>query len=390
MSLLVRWSRRSRAQAPSRGADAGGWALVALVAAFACRVYRDEPPPLGAEATESAQREEQPAPPIRAPEERAPTAPPAAASEALNLWVLNRSKGDLLPQPVEPPGGVAPEVPGARPRAMALAVLGFGPAEPCAEPLVQRALEAIVSGAEPRRAAAALLTAVRRLRWPESEGSFSAILRGSDGRFGAVRSVPAAALSPGLLVASVERGARVDGENPPRSVREHTGELGLELLVPPCAATSAATLGGAPGVLIRGASGEFWGGLVSPELPADAGVHAIIAEYGVSVAVGPAGGVLMITDCHSPPAESIAERVYASSDWILAVGSPGVSTRCRVAHALLTRERAWVSSERPLSWAALEREVSSQPAASAPPAPAPPKPRALRDAGAAPVSAPER
>lgn len=122
----------------------------------------------------------------------------------------------------------------------------------------------------------------------------------------------------------------------------------------------------------------------------DAGVRSTVAQYGVSLAVGAAGGVLLLGNCAAPPAESLAQHVYASEDWAAASGQP-TGNECSSAHVLLTRERAWVSRPIPIAWSTVEapaepRSAPPAPAAPASPAaPAPPTaPATLPDAGSSP------
>jgi hypothetical protein len=351
-----------------------GVAMLVLVV-MSCRIYREEPPvPRDDTARGRKGSEEVPANP---PRDERPAAASTPASEALNLWVLNRPKGDLVPQTAP-----VPSVPASletRPKAIVVVVLGFGPPEPCAEQLARDAVMAIDRGADPLRVTAGLLAGVRGTRWPRAEGSFSAILRGSDGRFGGIQRAPAGALTADSLIDSLSRQVLIDGTRlRPRALAAQLAEPSLPSA---CSARAQGSLEGTPGVLVRTGAGFVWGGIVSPDLPADAGVLSIFAQYGVSVAVGGAGGVLLITDCSPPPAAHIAERVYASSDWVAAAAGPESGDACRVGHALLTSERAWVQSSSPLAWAALEQEVHAPQSA----------PSAIRapDAGAPRAPSPE-
>lgn len=339
-----------------------------VLAVISCRIYREEEPVTRDETARGSKSSEEVA--AKQPRGERAGAASTPASEALNLWVLNRPKGDLVPQSAPVPS--EPASPETRPKAIVVVVLGFGPPEPCAEQLARDALGAVAAGADPLQVTAGLLEGVLRTRWPRAEGSFSAILRGSDGRFGGIQRASAAALSADSLIVSLSRQVLIDGTRlrPPALA----AELGKPSVLPPCTARAPGLLEGAPGVLVRTGAGFIWGGTVSPDLPADAGVLSIFAQYGVSVAVGRAGGVLLITDCSPPPAAHIAERVYASSDWVAAAAGSERGDACRVGHALLTSERAWVQSSSPLAWAALEQEAQGAP-------PAPTAGRAL-DAGA--------
>lgn len=339
-----------------------------VLAVMSCRIYREGPPVARDDTARGREGSEQV--PAKPPRDERPGAASTPASEALNLWVLNRPKGDLVPQSA--PAPPEPATPKTRPKAVVVVVLGFGSPEPCADELARDAVAAIDAGTDPLRVTAGLLEGVRRTRWPGAEGTFSAMLRGSDGRFGGIQRAPASALTADSLIVSLSRQVLIDGTH--LRTTALAAESDPPPVMPACSARAQGPLEGAPGVLVRTGAGFVWGGVVSPDLPADAGVLSIFAQYGVSVAVGGAGGVLLITDCSSPPAAHIAERVYASSDWVAAAADAESGDACRVGHALLTSERAWVQSPSPLAWAALEQKVQD----------APPAPGAARapDAGA--------
>jgi hypothetical protein len=104
---------------------------------------------------------------------------------------------------------------------------------------------------------------------------------------------------------------------------------------------------------------------------ADAGSVSVWAQYGVSLAVGRRGGVLLVGACSVPRPEIMAERVYASDNWALATTELATPDDCRAGHALLTEERAWVT-EGPLAWALAEPEPSAPAAVPLPTGPHPP------------------
>lgn len=337
---------------------------------LACRIYREEAAPAPASANAERVSGQAVPPPTAAREERAGS----AASEALNLWVLNRREGDL-----QALGADAPPAP-PRPRRLVLIALGLGPPQSCSEQLARGALDALVGGVEPARVTAHVIEALRRSRWPEvSSAAFSSVLRSSRGHFGGLEAAPATTLSASALLTALGRRALLDG----RSTRWLDAALagaGGPLEGLDCSALDAGQLSGAAGILLRTEAGEFWGGMLSRDEPADAGVLSTVAQYGVSVAVGAAGGVLLVAGCATPPPESLAEHVYASDDWNAASRKRG-GDECSGTHLLLTRERAWVSRPIPLAWSAVEEPVQELP--SAPPAPAVPP-----DAGAHQPNAP--
>jgi hypothetical protein len=250
-----------------------------------------------------------------------------------------------------------------------MVVLGVGPGQACAEHLARQAVDAL-SGRAPLEVLASALDSARRWRWPHAAGTASATIKSSSGAFGGVQSVPAALLSTELLAHALERRAVLGG--PRATWPAPVSESGVGFA--PCSDAPDPNLDGPIGVLARSRDGAFFGGVLGLDPPADAGVVSIAAQYGVALAVGEAGSVLMSGDCDPPPLERSAERVYASPNWLLATAELQAPSDCRLGHALLGAERAWGTSGSSLAWAAAE-------AAAAPPAAA--------EAAAAPLVQPD-
>lgn len=307
------------------------------------------------------------------------TRPSAPATDALNLWVLSRPTGDLR-STTEPAPAYAEPAQARGPAPAVLVLLGVGPGQTCAKHLAQHAVDALSSRA-PQEVLASTLDAARSWRWPQASGSASATMKSSAGAFGGVQSAPASLLTTALLLQSLERGAVLGG---PRAAWPAAGAAGPAPA--PCSEAPDPGLAGPIGVLARTDDGTFLGGVLGMEPPADAGVVSIAAQYGVALAVGEAGAVLMSGDCEPPLLERSAERVYASPSWLVATADVQTPSNCRLGHALLTRERAWVASGDVLAWA-LAEALPAQPAPAAPP-PAPPLTTpplpAASDAGSAP------
>lgn len=346
--------------------------LVLVGCVISCRIYRDEP--RSGEARVASE------PPARAPassaepnDDRAAAPAQRPAADALNLWVLNRPKGDLVPQGVDD----SERAPVEPPKATVLVVLGVGEAPACVRWYGRRAVDALAAGVAPLRVVASVLDSGRRWRWADAESTVSGMIRSSGGAFGGVQAASPASFSAQVLEAATERHVLIDGRNPRVSSSFSLARRGAEHppSIPPCDVASAGPLGGPLGVLVRTASGEFFGGVISLDPPADAGVLSVMTEYGVALSVGSKGGVLMISDCPELAPARVAERVYASPNWASSTAEPNEPGRCGSGHGLLTPERAWVTTGSPLAWAVAEVEP-------APPTAGPVAPRAGADAGA--------
>lgn len=357
---------------------------VFLLVLTSCRIYREDPS-AGPGAMPLAQP---PAPNAAggAPGEGPSSQPAAPSAESLSLWVLNRSENDLKgqapegagPGPAEPPAG-SPAVAPAR----VLVVLGIGPEQPCAEKFAQRALEGLLlEGKRPDQAVSALLDELRRFRWPLGGGALQAAQGGSDGSFGAIYALPPAAFSTELLAAAVRRHGVIDGQStrfadvvPP--VPSLTAAAHATL---PCPSPATRELRGPAAVLMRSATGEFYGGLIEVTGQNDAGLLSATIQRDVSLALGQSGGVALVSNCPSLPPAAWAESIRRQ----LEQGVPPVtapSGECQSDHALITRDEAWVSSAGSLAWAAV---AAPDPAERRPLTPQPQPP--VTDAGA---SAPE-
>lgn len=367
----------------------GRWAYGALcntVLAFwlsGCRIYRDDGGTGGAPAAVPASAGQAPTAAVEKPEPTPSATDPSQAqpppAEALSLWVLNRPATELVARGPEQPEMPAGEVV-STPRASALVALGLGPPHVCAELFARRALRYASNSVDPLQAVMAVLEDVRRWRWPDA-ATLNATVKASDGRFGAIQSVPAGLFSSSLLAAAIQRGAVLDGQN----ARWH--EHGLAPLEGPldahgadarCESVPGAELHGPAGILLQTEGDKYFGGLLDLESPADAGVISVVSQYGVSVAVGPSGGVLLLSDCMTLPHEALAATVYAG----LAEGAPapgqGAGEPCQRSHAVLSGWAPSVTGSGPLAWAsAVDREWVR--------APEPPKtepPFSVGDAGA--------
>ena len=368
-----------------------GWAISvsALVAAFAsCRIYRepsrDDATAVGSGGQPATSGDESSAP------EREATKPSAPAADALNLWVLSRPQGDLPtaaePTPAAPAPAEAPKAP-----ITAAVVLGLGAAPACAEAIARRAVDSLSAERAPLDVLSSALESARRWRWPDATRTLSATVKSSTGAFGGVQSAPAPAFGVALLRQSLERRAVLGG--PGSRWRAAPSEPAAE---PPCEPIPDTGLAGPVGVLLRNRDGAFFGGIVQLDPLADAGVVSMAAQYGVSLAVGPAGAVLMAADCEPPPLERVAESVYASENWVLATAELPPPGACRHGHALLSRERAWLAPATGLAAAIVEAAPSPPPAPAAAPgfaSPASPgaaltaPPEGAPDAGLGPGSA---
>jgi hypothetical protein len=323
-----------------------------LIALAACRIYREDASALEAQPGEAA---------AASAVEPAPARPEAddglkpGANDALNLWVLNRPEGDLPPHTGERAETAAASARAVeRPKATVLVVLGLGDSgADCAEQLAQREATRLAAGGEPLGIVTRSIESLRRARWANAPGELSAVVKGPHGVFGGVDRVPAVALGAALGRA-IERRAVLDGQHP------RWGGVGSPLApaTPPPGACdlSGPQLAGPGGVLIRTAAGEFFGGIVNRGLPADAGVVAPGAQYGVSLAVGSAGAVLLASDCAMPPDERFAARVYASQSWARATADVSPLEGCHAANAVVTRARAWAAPDGDLAWSAAEAE----------------------------------
>lgn len=333
---------------------------------WGCRIYRDEDGagalsgtagavagPSAEAGQDSQESIEQKPPALSAAEEQPPPA------EALSLWVLNRPETELVAKGPAPSAAPAAEgVP--HPPSVALVVLGLGPSHACAERYARRALQYATVAADPLRGVAELLDELRRWRWPAATG-LDAALKSSDGRFGGVQAAPASAFSVTLLEEASRRGAVLDGRSSRWSEGVHVsapleGPLSAEAMDSGCDSPPGEALRGPAGVLLRTANEKYFGGLVQLEGPADAGVVSGVTQYGVTLATGPAGGVMLLTDCSALPPAVLAADVYARLPREEPL-MPMADASCQVNHALITRHGPRVTGTGPLAWAsATDRE----------------------------------
>jgi len=335
-----------------------------------CRIYRD-PPNRGDVASAGASGQAATAAGEASVAEREATKPSAPAADALNLWVLSRPQGDLPTAEAPAPSAAPAETPSAP--IVVAAVLGVGPAPACAEAIARRAADSLASDRAPLEVLASALDSARRWRWPQATGTLSATLKSSTEAFGGVQSAPASAFGVSLLLA-VEQRAILGG---PGS-RWPRAPSGTASEPPACEANIDASVTGPVGMLLRTRDGQFFGGILQTDPLPDAGVISIAAQYGVSLAVGVAGAVLMAADCEPPPLDRVAEAVYASRNWVLATADRTAPGACRLGYALLDRERAWVAPASGLA-AAIVEAAAALPVSGAPRAPAPPLERAAPD-----------
>jgi hypothetical protein len=302
--------------------------------------------------------------------DREATKPSAPAADALNLWVLSRPKGDL-PTPAQP---VAPTPPSLDTRIASVSVavvLGVGHGTDCAEHWAQQAVDALSASRDPRDVLSSVLDSARRWRWPDVMNTFSATMASSEGAFGGVQSAPPSVFNAALLRHALERHAVLGGP------LAHWPPAGGELpVLVACTVNVEPNVAGPIGVLLRNRVGHYYAGVVHLDPLADAGVVSISAQYGVSLAVGASGGVLMSAGCNPPPLDRLAERVYASPDWVAATTKPQAPGGCNLGYALLTDARGWVAPPGVLAGAVVE-------AAPITPPPGPSPPDFAPDAGAA-------
>ncbi len=314
--------------------------------------------------------------------------PPA---EAVSLWLLNRPKTDLVAKTPEPPEPTAAAVAAVTP-VMAVVVLGIGPAQACADGFAQLALRYLLEGREPRQVVSSLLEQLRRSRWPATERSSSATLRGSDGSFGALQSAAPDVFSSELLERAWSRHDIIDGENPrvaraaaapPDRTRAASGSsVAAAPTVPGCELPGGTELRGPSAVMLRSGPGAFFAGLVDLDPPVDAGVVPSVSQYGVSVAVGGTGAVVLISDCAVVPDEALAERVYTRLERGTSQELPTDAT-CARAHVVLADQGARALGSTPLAWASATPTQPRQPTPEPPPAqPGSPAPPPSADAGA--------
>lgn len=331
-----------------------------------CRIYREPPSRDDLASAGSAAQSPKSADEAIEPEREA-TKPSAPTADALNLWVLSRPTGDL-PTAAEPESASVAPPDAPDPPFAVMVVLGVGTGPACAEHFARQAVGALSANRPPLDVLSSTLASAKRWRWPDAASTLSATLKGSAGEFGGVQFAPASAFGGSLLHHALERHTVLGGPGSrwPASPIEPSSELA------PCGASADPSLAGPLGVLLRTREGHFFGGVVNVDPAADAGVVSIAAQYGVSLAVGTAGAVLMIGDCDPPPLERIAERVYASNNWVLTSAQLQTPGACRLGHALLTAERAWVAPANALAWAVIEAAPSAAPAPRPPSVPAPP------------------
>lgn len=364
---------RARARPRARHAATGAALLVAL--AVSCRIYREDEASPEIPAVEAARPTTGAAPAARRDSDEGLN---ASASDALNLWVLNRPKDDLAPLTSERVESVSDPRAVEQPRATVLVALGLGEwGADCAEQLAIREVAALRAGTDPLLVVTRVIDTARQIRWASGSGELSAIVKGPRAVLGGVEKVPHRALEASLRRA-LERRAVLDGQHP--RWREVAAEpRPAARLLAACESATAVELAGPSGVLVRTTAGQFFGGVVGLVPPADAGVVSLAAQYGVSLAVGAAGAVLLASDCPVPPDERFAARVYASQSWTQAAASIAPTSDCRAANALATRTRAWATAGGDLVWSAAEanpappaRSVSAADAGAPPPEPSPP------------------
>lgn len=326
-----------------------------------CRIYRDDGGAGGAPGAVPASGGQSQA--AATAEQRGPKPPATAQSgppppaEALSLWVLNRPATELVARGPEQPESSAGVV--STPRASVLVALGLGPEHVCAELFAQRALRYARDSAEPLQALTAALDDLRRWRWPDA-ATLNATVKASDGRFGAVQSFPAGVFSSSLLAAAIERGAVLDGQN----ARWHEpalapleGPLDAHQADTRCESAPGGELHGPAGVMLQTEGDKYFAGLLDLDSPADAGVISVVTQYGVSVAAGPAGGVLLLSDCMALPHEAQAASVYAGLTGSAPPSGQGTGETCQRRHAVLSGWVSRVTGSGPLAWAsAVDRE----------------------------------
>jgi hypothetical protein len=333
-----------------------GLLAFAATAAGSCRVYRDDAPSRETRTPLS----EPPAANTGAPAPVERTATSGPTSDALNLWVLNRPKGELSPLTAERPEATPPQPAQARPKAAVLAVLGLGEAKPCALHLARLGADRLAADKDGLQTALALLDAAWRWRWPAPSSTLSALMRSTAGHFGGVQSAPASAFSAALLRVAVARHSLLGGPRQRWQVEPSPPvELGS------CDSTPEPALEGTIGVLVRTETGEFYGGVVNLDPLADAGSVSALAQYGVSLAVGRLGAVLLVADCAVPRPERLAERIYSSNNWARATAELAAPNGCPGGYALMTEQRVWVA-DGPLAWAVVEVERAPTSKAAAP------------------------
>jgi hypothetical protein len=325
-----------------------------------CRIYRDGDTRAPREAAEVATRQ----PPARVVVEgerqaTPPTSPQAEApppAESVSLWVLNRSKTDLMTrspeQPEEPEGGAVD----AAPPALALVVLGLGPSHVCSEVFARRALGHLSEGRQPVEAVTLLLDDLRRWRWPNPVGTLRATVKSSAGDWGAVQCNQPGTCSSSLLMAAVRHHAILDGEHPrwgetsvgpPLSPAASSGDRATLCEAPP-----TAELRGPMGVVLRTGEPQFVAGLLDLQQPGDAGVIPGATQIGVSLATGPRGGVVLLSNCpRLPPNGAVADQIYAGLErGVLPEMQPDIDG-CQLGHALVTAQSDSVIGADAYAWA---------------------------------------
>jgi hypothetical protein len=90
--------------------------------------------------------------------------------------------------------------------------------------------------------------------------------------------------------------------------------------------------------------------LADRESPSDAGVISILTQYEMSLAAGPMGAVLVLSNCGALPSGVAAKEIYgAMRD--APRGAPVTELGCHWGYALLGGAGAQVGGADPLAWA---------------------------------------
>jgi hypothetical protein len=356
-------------------------ALPLALVVVSCRVYRKDPEPREQQGTTSAG---EPAPVSTAAGAKAAGSGPqgpALPSESLSLWVLNRPEADLVVRGAEAVDGSRASGLESASLPVAMVVLGLGPSHACAQSFAERALRYVEQGNDALQSVSMLLDEVRRWRWSHAKASLHAAVRGSDGTFGAVQSVAPATFSSAMLIHAVSRHAVINGKNP----RWERAELAAvahassdrPAVTNGCGTAEEAELAGPVGVLLRTANGGFLAALADLESPGDAGVISILTQYEMSIAAGPMGAVVVLSNCSTLPGSVAAAKIYAAIKEPPREAPPA-EVGCRYGYARLADGGAQVGGAAPLAWASAVGNPAPPPEAPHSGAPA-----TMSDAGAA-------
>ncbi|HEU4581171.1 MAG TPA: hypothetical protein VFS67_23095 [Polyangiaceae bacterium] len=339
---------------------------VALTAA-GCRIQRELPAGSGGSAGAPAERAaREPGAPGRA-------APEAQSSEALSLWVLNRSEAELAAR-----GAVPAAEPAPAPVPALLVVLGTERGRSCAQAIARTARARLEQGEPIEHVAREALARAAQIRWRHAAANaryhvaWSSSVAGTAG----VQSAPLWPFPDRQLDRARRSGGVVDAQRLPAPAA--APDAGVPALPSGCESSELAAGPGTVAVL-AGVGRHFVSGLVQLQADSDAGLLGYAAQPSSAVAAGQAGALAIVGSCSFASETAGAEALYAELAAGHAPAAPGPGT-CERAYALLTPAGPAL-----LAPASLAGGAGSEPAAAV--EPAVPPPAAPPPAARAPSSA---